>query len=178
MLSPLESRSSPLRVNIALASLLLCFGTGGSAQHVPFVLPWNDASPGVTDFSNLNTPITTNRVTADANGHFKANEERIRFLGVNFAGDSTFMPTNKAEAVAARLAKFGVNNVRFHHMDAAWAYNGGLLAYNSTSSTNFNPAQLERLHYCISRLKEHGIYANINLPVGREYRAGDGLGRK
>lgn len=146
------------------------------AQTVPFVLPWNDATPSATDFSALNAPIGTNRVAADTNGHFVVNGQRVRFLGVNFAGDSPFMPTNNAEAVAARLAKFGVNSIRFHHMDASWAYNGGLLAYTSTSSTNFNPANLERLHYLVARLKAHGIYSDINLLVGREYRAADGLG--
>ena len=149
---------------------------GGRAQTIPFILPWNDATPSATDFSQLNPPILTNRVGADTNGHFVVNGRRIRFLGVNFAGDSPFMPTNNADAVAARLAKFGVNAIRFHHMDASWAYNGGLLAYTSTTSTNFNAAQLDRVHYLVSRLKAHGIYADINLLVGREYRSADGLG--
>jgi hypothetical protein len=144
--------------------------------HIPFVLPWNDAASTVTDFSALNAPIGTNRVAVDANGHFAVNGRRLRFLGFNFAADSPFMPTNNAEAVAARVAKFGVNAVRFHHMDASWAYNGGLLAYTSTTSTNFNPANLQRLHYLVSRLKAHGVYSDINLLVGREYRSADGLG--
>ncbi len=150
----------------------------GSGFAVPFVLPWNDALPGVvTDFSSMNPPImSTSRVTVDTNGHFVANAQRVRFLGVNFAGDSPFMPTNKADAVAARLAKFGINNVRFHHMDAPWAYGGGILAYTSTKSTNLNAGQLEKLHFIVARLKAHGIYANINLLVGREYRSADGLG--
>jgi len=155
---------------------LLAMACGLPAQTIPFVLPWNDATASLTDFSALNAPIGTNRVVAGTNGHFAVNGQRIRFLGVNFAGDSPFMPTNNAEAVAARLAKFGVNAIRFHHMDASWAYNGGLLAYTSTKSTNFNAAQLERVHYLVSRLKAHGIYSDINLLVGREYRSGDGLG--
>jgi len=156
--------------------LALTVTTGSFA--VPFILPWNDALPGVvTDFSAMNSPIgPTSQVTVDANAHFVANGQRVRFLGVNFAGDSPFMPTNKADAVAARLAKFGVNCVRFHHMDASWAYNGGLLAYTSTTSTNFNASQLEKVHFVVSRLKAHGIYSDINLLVGREYRSDDGLG--
>src|SRR5512138_2147368 len=161
--------------------LLLCVGmmatTGVLGQTVPWILPWNDATTGVvTDFSAMNPPIGTNWVRVDTNGHFVVNGERVRYLGVNFAGDSPFMPTNNAEGVASRLAKFGVNNVRFHHMDASWAYGGGLLAYTSTKSTNFNASQLDRLHYLVSRLKAHGIYSDINLLVGREYRGGDGLG--
>ncbi len=152
-------------------------GLATHAQWVPFVLPWNDASAGVTDLSAMNPPIgPDSRLSVDADGHFVANGERVRFLGVNFAGDSPFMPTNKADAVAARLAKFGVNCVRFHHMDAAWATGGGLLSYTSTSSRAVNPAQLERVQYLVSRLKAHGVYADINLLVGREYRSGDGLG--
>lgn len=162
------------RLLIAFVSLLPLLP--GKAQTIPFVLPWNDASAGATDLSGLNRPIGEQWVTTDTNGHFVVDGGRIRFLGVNFAGDSPFMPTNNADAVAARLAKFGINNVRFHHMDAPWAYRGGLLSYTSASSTNVNPGQLERLHFLVSRLKAHGIYANINLLVGREYRAGDGLG--
>jgi hypothetical protein len=156
--------------------MLLALARETPAQTIPFILPWNDATPAATDFSALNAPIGTNRVTTDPNGHFTVNGRRLRFLGVNFAGDAPFMPTNNADAVAARLAKFGVNAIRFHHMDASWAYNGGLLIYTSHYSTNFNPAQLSRLHYLVSRLKAHGIYSDINLLVGREYRSNDGLG--
>jgi len=146
------------------------------AQRIPWVLPWNDASPALTDLSGLNASIGSERVSVDTNGHFVVGGQRVRFLGVNFAGDSPFMPTSSAEAVAARLAKFGINAVRFHHMDAPWASNGGVIAYTSTKSTNINAAQLDRVHYLVSRLKAHGIYADINLLVGREYRSGDGLG--
>lgn len=143
-----------------------------------FVLPWNDTKTGVTDCSQLNTPITNdaNRVTVDGNGHFVANGARVRFLGFNFAGDSPFSPTNKSDAMAGRLAKFGINAVRFHHMDASWATGGGLLLYNSSNSTNLNSSQLDRVHYMVSRLNAHGIYSDINLLVGREYRPQDGLG--
>jgi hypothetical protein len=146
------------------------------AQRIPWILPWNDSTASATDLSSLNPPIGSQRVGVDTNGHFVVDGSRIRFLGVNFAGDSPFMPTNNADGVAARLAKYGVNSVRFHHMDAAWAFNGGLIAYTSTSSTNINASQLERLHYNVARLKAHGIYSDINLLVGREYRSGDGLG--
>jgi hypothetical protein len=164
-------------MNVRWLSSILPAATA-SAFAVPFILPWNDSLPGVvTDFSAMNAPIgPVSAVSTDANGHFVANGQRVRFLGVNFAGDSPFMPTNKADAVAARLAKFGVNCVRFHHMDASWAYGGGILAYTSTTSTNLNLSQLDKIHFLVSRLKAHGVYSDINLLVGREYRSGDGLG--
>lgn len=147
------------------------------AEVVPFVLPWDDHTPGLTDLSALNSPIDeSTRVRADADGHLRAGAARLRFLGVNFAGDAPFMPTNKAEAVAARLAKFGFNSVRFHHLDAPWATGGGILRYTATRSRDFNPAQLQRIHAVVAALKAHGIYSDINLLVGREYRRDDGLG--
>jgi hypothetical protein len=167
-------RRSRRRLCEALAA---CSAVGTlQAQRIPWILPWNDASPGVTEAAAFNTPIGLDRVTVDAEGHFAVNGARVRFLGVNFAGDSPFMPTNNAEGVATRLAKFGVNAVRFHHMDASWAYGGGLLAYTANSSTNLSAGQLDRVHWLVSRLKAHGVYSDINLLVGREYRAGDGLG--
>jgi hypothetical protein len=145
--------------------LLLLAAVTVNSLAGPFVLPWNDSLPGVvTDFSGMNASIEPgSTVTVDGDGHFVANGRRIRFLGVNFAGDSPFMPTNKAEAVAARLAKFGINCVRFHHIDASWAYNGGILEYTSASSTNFNLSELEKVHFLVSRLKAHGVYSDCNL---------------
>jgi hypothetical protein len=159
---------------LTLAGLLCASLLWG--ESVPWVLPWNDAAPTITDMSGLNSAIGSGRVAVDANGRFVVGGQRVRFLGVNLAGDSPFMPTNYAPAVAARLAKFGVNAVRFHHLDAAWAYNGGVIAYTSTSSTNLNHAQLERVHCVVASLKARGIYSDLNLLVGREYRSGDGLG--
>ena len=165
-------------LRLGLTAMALACTTNWANPAFPFVLPWDDSLPEVaTDFSGMNHPIgPADRIGVDAAGHFAAKGERVRFIGVNFAGDSPFMPTNKADAVAARLAKFGVNCVRFHHMEASWAYKGGLLAYTSESSTNINSSQLEKVHFVVSRLKAHGIYSDINLLVGRAYRSGDGLG--
>ena len=163
---------------LAGCALCLTLDTAAFAQKIPFVLPWNDASAGTTDFSSLNAPIGANRVAVDTNAHFAVNGQRVRFLGVDFTEDSPFTPTNNAEAMAARLAKFGLNAVRLHQMDVQWDYNGGLLDYNyaTLSTTNFIPANLERVHYLVSRLKAHGIYSDINLLTYRGYFAGDGLG--
>src|SRR5690606_12585946 len=142
---------SGMRAQVLVPALVL-FAAGGTLRVAgapsPFVLPWDDSTPGVTDASHLNRPIDADaRVTVDPSGHFRVRGQRVRFLGMNFATDSPFMPTNRADAVAARLARFGVNAVRFHHLDPPWATGGGLLAYTPRSSRDFNPAQLERIHF-------------------------------
>lgn len=72
------------RVWFHFAVVRLSLTCGVSAQTIPFVPPWNDATPSMPDFTAMNSDIGTNR-----------------------------------------LAKFDVNAIRFHHMDASWAYNGG-----------------------------------------------------
>lgn len=84
----------PLRM---LSSIIAALTVIGAAQPaVPFVLPWDDSTPGITDFPALNAPTDPNaRVTVDTNGHFVVNNKRIRFLGMNFAGQLPFTPTNR-----------------------------------------------------------------------------------
>jgi len=90
-----------------------------SASMFPFVLPWNDATPGVTDLSSwLDTPAGKHGfIHAERDGHLYAGRRRIRFFGVNFCFGANFPRRDDAESIAARLAKFGINVVRFHHMD-------------------------------------------------------------
>lgn len=163
---------------VAVIILAFCQAHLFAGDLCPWVLPWNDGSETVISRAYLNQPILneSERICIDSKGHFVRKGQRIRLLGVNFAGDSPFMPTNKADAVAARLAKFGINSVRFHHIDAPWATGGGIIRYTPTTSLEINYEQLNRLHYLVAALARHGIYANINLLTGREFRSGDGLG--
>jgi hypothetical protein len=50
---------------VALILTSLALAGGLPAQTMPFVLPWNDAAPSVTDFSSRHAPIGPNRVAAD-----------------------------------------------------------------------------------------------------------------
>ena len=63
------------------------------------------------------------------------------------------------------MARFGINCVRFHHMDTTASPHGLLKDDRRT----MDPAQLDRLDYLISRLKANGIYADLNLHVGRNF---------
>jgi len=139
----------------------------------PFVLPWDDAAPGVTDVSGWSrTPAGAEGFVFAADGHLFVQDpvspggrRRMRFLGVNTSFAANFPTHDEAEKTAARLAKFGVNCVRFHHMDRDPAPRG---LWQPDLKT-LDPGQLDRLDYFISRLKARGIYANINLHVSRVY---------
>lgn len=99
------------------------------------------------------------------NGHLYEGANRLRLFGVNLAFGASFPAHADAEKIAARMAKFGINCVRFHHMDNQ-AAPGGIW---SADMRTLDPGQLDKLDYFISQLKRNGIYADLNLHVSRNY---------
>jgi len=158
------------------AAIVIAFVPAASSQLSPFVLPWDDATPGVTHagarLGFASTPLQP--ITIGADGHLYAGENRIRFLGCNLTFGACLPTHEQSEKIAARMAKFGINCVRFHHMD--WnAYPGGLMLEGAADTRNLDSRSLDRLDYLISQLKAHGIYTNLNLLVSRQFKANDGL---
>jgi len=97
-----------------------------------------------------------------------------RFWGVNIVAGDVFMDKATARATAARLARFGCNMVRLHHMDADWA-NPNIFDQSYDDTQHFSSESLDRLDYLISELKQRGIYVYLDLLVHRKFKAGDGV---
>lgn len=165
---PVSSASSSSQSSSSAASSV--------AGLVPFVLPYDDDSAGITSLADLNHKPAGKfgSVGVNAAGHFAVNDERVRFVGVNITAGSAFPSHADAAKIARRLAKFGVNLVRFHHMDNNFGAES-LINYAAGTSRTLNTANLDKLDYFIARLKEQGIYTNLNLLNSREFRAADGL---
>jgi hypothetical protein len=89
----------------------------------------------------------------------------VRLLGSNLTFGGAFPPKELAPHIAARMRKLGMNVVRFHHMDNQTAPRGIWLP----EQKGLDPEQIDRLDWLIYQLKQHGIYANINLHVSRNY---------
>ncbi len=163
---------------------LLFAVTGGSAalgqERFPFRIPMDDAAPGITDLSALNpAPITEKNRVGVKRGRFQDRTgRRVRFLGVNVCAGACFPPKDKAETIAARMRKLGINCVRLHHMDASWAHpnifyiEGG--SYGKATG-KLDPESLDRLDFFIYQLKRHGIYVDVNLHVSRKFTGADGF---
>jgi hypothetical protein len=139
----------------------------------PFVIPWDDATPSVTNLSYLNTiPAGKNGQIVARNSHFfeAASGKRIRFLAVNMVAAAAFPSHADAEKTAAHLAKMGVNLVRFHHLQNSWGVDtGGSIWKKGRLYLDLDPVQLDKLDYLFAALKKHGIYSNINLQTTRKY---------
>ena len=150
--------------------------SSGATTLFPFILPWNDASQTITDIDFLShepaDKLTNIQVGAD--GHFYAGAKRFRFFGVNLGFGACFPEKQDAEKIAQRMAKFGINIVRFHEMDMR-PFPEGILIPNTLSTRDLDARALDRLDYFIAQLKNNGIYANLDLLCGRQFNRADGL---
>jgi len=99
--------------------------------------------------------------------------QRFRIWGINATGRATMPEKTDAPVIAAHLARCGINCMRFHFLDSRAP--AGLIDGQQNDSQHFDAAQLDRFDFFVAELKKLGIYANINLNVGRIFRAGDGV---
>lgn len=120
--------------------------------------------------SYLNEQITQNsRITVSPDGHLQANGERIRIFGTNL---SQFPSKKEAEYYADQLANQGYNCVRFHHTDAEWS--NCFVKRLRNGKHVLDKDKLDDFDYFFAKLKEKGIYSNINFLTGRNMSAADG----
>jgi len=147
-----------------------------------------DELEGAPDFSRLNRPLEAADRIFVRQGHFyrvgadltpgTEDDERVRFFGLNLCFGANFPAPEEAGRIARRLRKLGVNLVRLHHMDSqpdADPNNAGSTLTRGPYPS-FNPVALERLRTFLDALRAEGIYVNLNLHVGYQFRPwADGL---
>jgi hypothetical protein len=146
----------------------------------PFNLSWDDNVPVDISFVfEHERPAGKHGFLQVAGDHFAfADGVEGRFWGTNFNSGANFPSHDYAEMVARRLAKFGVNIVRTHQMDAEWA-TPNLFQFNRAQpkdhTRTFDAESLDRLDYLIYCLKREGIYLYLDMLTYRQFRPGDGV---
>ena len=157
--------------------IVICFSTIATAQNFTggfnFNLPWNDST---TQNFLPKFPITKiidgKFVSADANGNFVLDGKPIRFWGGNCVASGAFPSKEVAAGVAGRMRKMGINLIRFHHIDNDW---GGPSLLTGSDTRILNPTYLDLMENFIARMKENGIFINMNLNVSRMFKPFDGV---
>jgi hypothetical protein len=141
----------------------------------PFVMDWRDNSAPLVDLSSfLDAPAGKNGAIGVKDGHLVTPEgRRFRIWGVNVTGAACFPSREDAPVVAAHLARFGINCVRFHFLDSGWS--ASLFVRGRDDTRALDPKQLDTLDWFVAELKKRGVYTDLNLNVGRTYRKGDGV---
>lgn len=139
----------------------------------PFTFPHDveSNSNAASDFSYLNaSPAGSDGFVRIVDGHFATDKGRFRAWGVNFCFGANFPEHEQSERIARRLSSLGINCVRFHHHETGLSPNGLF-----DRSGQMDPAQVDKLDYLLAELHKNGIYANLNLHVGRSVTKSLGL---
>jgi hypothetical protein len=145
----------------------------------PFVMDHRSVGASPADVSFLlDAPAGKDGFIRVQGGHFvRPGGRRIRFWGVHltdWSRGSVMLPSHEDAALyAASLARYGVNMVRLHFLDLPAPR--GIIDSSRSDSRSFDVRQLDRLDYEIAEFKKRGIYVDLNLNVGRSYKAGDGV---
>ena len=168
-----SNKLSNILISPCLLILILFTACQNNADEIreygwfDFVIPDSDTTDSSVDMSFLNEDIAggSGFVTVK-DGHFvDGNGNRIRFFGTNLTFGSCFPDKETAANIAGRLARLGMNVVRFHHMDNQSAP-GGIW---DKDKKELDPDQLDRLDWLIYQLKMHGVYSNLNTHVSFTY---------
>lgn len=145
----------------------------------PFVIDHRSAGASPADVSFLlDKPAGKEGFIKIQGGHFvKPDGKRIRFWGLHVTdwspGSIELPPKEDSPMWARSLARHGVNMVRLHFIDK-WAPTG-IVDGSKDDTRSFDAQQLDRLDFLAAELKKNGIYLDLNLNVGRYYKAGDGV---
>lgn len=98
-----------------------------------------------------------------------------KFWGVNIQAYALLKSSKKSiELHSHRLARLGVNLVRFHHFDSSWV-KPNVFNNPSINTRSLNPAAMEKLDLWIKCLKDEGIYIWMDFHVGRQVTRDDDI---
>jgi len=148
-------------------------------KTIPYTLPWDDMPIDLSFVYEKEKP-------AGKFGFLKAGGDRFvfedgteaRFWGTNFNSAQCFPSHDHSEKVAKRLAKTGVNLVRFHQLDGEWS-TPNIFQFsrgeNKPNTLTLDPESMDRLDYLIHCLKQEGIYVYMDLLTYRRFKKGDGV---
>lgn len=102
-----------------------------------------------------------------------ADGTRARFLGVSLLPPAGFPDPERADALADRLARSGVNLVRLSDLEAPLGPERSLYDDTRDDTRALDPASLARLDHLVAALKARGIYVALELQAARRFRTGD-----
>jgi len=172
------SRSVALVALVALGLPAAARAQRGDSLFAPFTMEHRAADSSSLDLSFLlDAPAGRHGFARVRDGHLvRGDGARLRLWGVHLTdwsrGSVLLPPKDDAPMWARTLARFGINCVRLHFLDLDAPR--GIIAAGS-DSRRFDAQQLDRLDFLVAELKKRGIYVDLNLNVGRSYRAGDSV---
>ena len=151
-----------------------------TSKWVPFNISWTDRVPIDISF------VFDHEKPAGKHGFLKVKGDQFvfedgakgLFWGTCFNSGANFPTKTYSKMVARRLAKFGVNMVRTHQMDAEWA-TPNIFQFNRAKPKNdthtFDPESIDALDYLFYCLKQEGVYIYLDMLTYRQFLPGDAV---
>src|SRR5512133_3762575 len=106
---------------------------------VPFLISYDGPDNASSMAHLLDAPAGKHGFIRVENGRFVNEAGPVRLHATNLTGAANFPTHEQADRLAARLARFGINCVRLHHMDTYWKWTG-IIANDPTTQRNFDAA--------------------------------------
>jgi hypothetical protein len=146
-----------------------------SKWHVD-AMAWN-ASP--VDLSSLNEKPAGKRGFVRAKGDelVFGDGTPARFWGGNLAAYALFASKEEIQEQSRRIARMGYNLMRLHHHDSTAWVSPTVIDKKRADSRELDAEGLDRIDWWIRCLKEEGVYIWLDLHVGRQFKAGDAVGK-
>lgn len=150
-----------------------------NTRWTPYLLPWDDAPVDISFLFESEKP-------AGKHGFLKVQDGKLvfedgteaRFWGTCFNSAANFPTHEQSEKVAKRLAKFGVNIMRCHQMDAEWSI-PNIFQFTRgrrrNDSRSLDPESMDRFDYLVHCLKQEGVYTYLDMLTYRRFKPGDGV---
>ena len=162
-------------------------GTGGLSEWTPDHVTTDTTSwlpvspsPSIVAGSALDASMLLD-APAGKNGFVTVKEGRLhftkggraRFFGVSLLPPTAFPERTRADDLAERLARSGVNLVRLADLDTPLGPARSLFDDARDDTKQLDPDALARLDHLIAALKAKGIYVAIEIQGARKFRTGD-----
>ncbi len=148
-------------------------------SYIPFPAYYDDAPIDLRFVYADEKPAGKHGFLKCVDDHFEFEDGTVgRFWGTNFNGGACFPDKEHAEKVALRLAKIGVNMVRYHQLDAEWD-TPNIFAMTKgprcAKTSEFDDEAMDRLDYLTYCLKREGIYVYLDIFTYRRFKSEEGL---
>lgn len=153
------------------------------APLFPFLISYDGPDNASSVAHLLDAPAGRHGFVRVEDGRLVNDAGPVRLHGTNLTGPANFPTHEQADKLAARLARFGLNCVRLHYMDADYGNfrnpsQPGIVAADPATQRQLAPEQVDRLDYLIAALKRRGIYVDVNLHVARFWDERDGFAHR
>lgn len=148
-------------------------------NYIPYPFYWDDAPIDISfAFKNEKPAGKHGFLKVEGENFVFEDGTKAKFWGTNFNSGLNFPPFDFSEKISKRLAKIGINIVRFHQMDAEWA-TPNIFQFSKGerkgNTLGFDPESMKKLDYLIYCLKNEGIYIYMDMLTYRKFKNDDGV---